>query len=91
MFVIPHSYYAVTDETGRFEFTDVPPGTYQIAAWHEGWMLSKVNAFDVSSGVSVHRCRSCMTIVITVASYFACANSATTVASLSSIWFQPST
>jgi hypothetical protein len=25
MFVVPHPYYAVTDESGRFEFTDVPP------------------------------------------------------------------
>jgi hypothetical protein len=34
MMVIPHPYYAVTDESGKFEFTDVPPGTYQIVAWH---------------------------------------------------------
>jgi hypothetical protein len=32
-------YYAVTDESGCFEFTDVPQGTYQIVAWHEGWNL----------------------------------------------------
>ena len=25
MMVVPHPYYAVTDESGRFEFTDVPP------------------------------------------------------------------
>ncbi|MFZ0815339.1 MAG: carboxypeptidase-like regulatory domain-containing protein, partial [Candidatus Sulfotelmatobacter sp.] len=33
MMVVSHPYYAVTDESGRFEFTDVPPGTYQIEAW----------------------------------------------------------
>ena len=40
MMVVRHPYYAVTDESGRFEFTDVPPGTYQIVAWHEGWGLA---------------------------------------------------
>jgi hypothetical protein len=56
MFVAPHPYYAVTDESGRYEFTGVPPGTYQIVAWHEGWTLAgKEQAYDVLTERSVQR------------------------------------
>jgi len=56
MFVAPHPYYAITDESGRFRFTDVPPGTYQIVAWHEGWNLTgKEQAYDVLTEHSVQR------------------------------------
>lgn len=56
MFVIPHPYYAVTDESGHFEFSDVPPGAYQIVAWHEGWTLAgKTQTFDVLTERAVQR------------------------------------
>jgi hypothetical protein len=56
MMVVPHPYYAVTDESGRFELTSVPPGTYQIVAWHEGWGLAgKEQAYDVLTERAVQR------------------------------------
>jgi len=33
--VVPHPYFAVTAEGGRFELKGLPPGTYTIEAWHE--------------------------------------------------------
>jgi hypothetical protein len=56
MMVVQHPYYAVTDESGKFEFTDVPPGTYQIVAWHEGWdRAGKEQVYDVLSQHKVDR------------------------------------
>jgi len=54
--VVPHPYYAVTDENGSFELTDVPPGQYQIVAWHEGWKLEREEtAFDVLTEHKIRR------------------------------------
>ena len=56
MMVVSHPYYAVTDESGRFEFTDVPPGSYEIVAWHEGWnLVGREHAYDVLTEHSVER------------------------------------
>jgi hypothetical protein len=54
--VAPHPYYAVTDANGQFELTNVPPGQYQIVAWHEGWdILRHEDAFDVLTEKPVTR------------------------------------
>ena len=54
--VVSHPYYAVTDESGKFELTDVPPGQYQIVAWHEGWdRAGKEQVYDVLSQHKVDR------------------------------------
>lgn len=56
MMVVRHPYYAVTDESGRFQLIDVPPGTYQIIAWHEGWnLMGKEQSFDVLTEKKVDR------------------------------------
>ncbi len=33
--VAEHPYYALTDASGSFKITDVPPGTYTMQLWHE--------------------------------------------------------
>lgn len=37
MVIRPDPYFAVTDESGNFKITDIPPGTYKVAVWHESW------------------------------------------------------
>jgi hypothetical protein len=33
--IVTNPYFAVSNEAGLFEITNVPPGTYTIEAWHE--------------------------------------------------------
>jgi plastocyanin len=33
--VFSHRYFAVTDDDGRYRLDNVPPGTYNMIAWHE--------------------------------------------------------
>jgi hypothetical protein len=55
-FVAPHPYYAVTDTEGDFKLTDVPPGQYEIVAWHEGWEIERhEDVFDVLTEKHVTR------------------------------------
>ena len=50
VFVVRHPYYAVTDDHGNFELTNVPPGEYQIDAWHESWKVAREEpTLDVAS------------------------------------------
>jgi Polysaccharide lyase family 4, domain II len=56
MLVVAHPYYAVTDEAGKFELSNVPPGKYEIVAWHEGWNVARrEGSFDVLTEKRVQR------------------------------------
>src|ERR1700740_314475 len=54
--IVKHPYYAVTDEHGFFKLSDVPPGEYEIEAWHEGWQnMSEESVLDVAAQVRMKR------------------------------------
>lgn len=54
--VVKHPYYAVTDEHGFYKLTDVPPGEYEIEAWHEGWgVVREESVLDVATQKEVRR------------------------------------
>jgi hypothetical protein len=36
---LEHPYFAVTDENGSFKLEHIPPGKYNVIAWHEPWEL----------------------------------------------------
>jgi hypothetical protein len=56
LFVVPHPYYAVTDENGNFELSNVPTGEYTLVAWHESWKVaSREASFDVLTEKKVER------------------------------------
>jgi hypothetical protein len=40
IYVTEQPYVAITDGEGRFELKDVPAGSYDLMAWHEGWTES---------------------------------------------------
>jgi len=41
LFVCDHPYYAVTDAAGRYRFTHVPVGQYELVAWHPNWEVKR--------------------------------------------------
>jgi len=56
MMVARNPYYTVTDQNGNFELTQVPPGDYEIVAWHEGWRVVGESAlYDLATQVRVKR------------------------------------
>jgi hypothetical protein len=37
MIVHDSPYYAVTDDKGAFRIDSIPPGSYKVTLWHEGY------------------------------------------------------
>ncbi len=33
-------YVAVSDDSGQFRIDEIPPGSYRVTAWHEGWVVT---------------------------------------------------
>ena len=48
--VVEHPYFAVTAPDGAFEWTNVPPGDYEIAVWHEKLGTQEQKAHVDASG-----------------------------------------
>jgi plastocyanin len=49
--VFSHTFFAVTDSDGRYRLDNVPPGSYNVIAWHEG-VLSTPRAVTVSANAA---------------------------------------
>jgi len=50
--VVANPYFAVTDNTGSFQITGVPPGTYTIDAWQEVYGTVKQNVKVTAGGTA---------------------------------------
>jgi hypothetical protein len=54
--VVNHPYYAITGGNGEFRLTNVPPGEYEIVAWHEGWRVAREDlVLDVGTQTNTKR------------------------------------
>jgi hypothetical protein len=39
VWVTPSPYAVITNENGEFTMSNIPPGTYTLIMWHEGWKM----------------------------------------------------
>lgn len=54
--VVNSPYYAVTDDRGDFRINGVPPGEYELVAWHEGWRVAREEpVLDVGTQTKTRR------------------------------------
>jgi plastocyanin len=52
--VVDHPYFAVSDQTGKFSISGLPPGEYTIEAWHEklGTQTQKITVKEGASATA---------------------------------------
>lgn len=50
VYILRHPYGEVTNEKGKFTIGDIPPGTYNISAWHEALGEVKAEGVKVEAG-----------------------------------------
>ncbi|HEX8284566.1 MAG TPA: carboxypeptidase regulatory-like domain-containing protein [Pyrinomonadaceae bacterium] len=48
--VLQHPFFAVSDDSGKFEIKGVPPGTYTVVAWHEKYQQGQTMSVTVGAG-----------------------------------------
>jgi hypothetical protein len=54
--VTNNPYFALTSDDGKFEIKNVPPGKYQLVAWHEGWKTTQTpTAINFSEPVEMKK------------------------------------
>jgi hypothetical protein len=51
LFVVDHPYCVLTDSEGRYAFDHVPPGSFEVVAWHPNWDVLKQER-DPESGLT---------------------------------------
>ncbi|MFI5265018.1 MAG: carboxypeptidase-like regulatory domain-containing protein, partial [Candidatus Kapaibacterium sp.] len=37
-----HPYYTLSDASGAYSLTDVPPGKYKLVLWRDNWSVEEV-------------------------------------------------
>lgn len=47
--ILDNPYYAVTDAEGRFNISEIPPGTYEVMAWHP-FIPTKKGTITIAAG-----------------------------------------
>jgi len=50
VYIFKHPYAVVTNENGEFSVSDIPPGSYEVKAWHEGFGEISLGKVTVDAG-----------------------------------------